>query len=133
VTNRTIDIQPELWVSDGPAAVDFYQRAFDATVEHRVDGPGPADVVAQLAVGGAILGLDGLPGTGRFSPREIGETTGRMLLVVEDPDAVLGQAVSAGGTETGPVEEEHGWRLGRVEDPFGHEWEIGRPLGEWPP
>jgi PhnB protein len=28
--------------------------------------------------------------------------------------------------------DEHGWRLGRVFDPFGHEWEIGKPLGEWP-
>jgi hypothetical protein len=23
--------------------------------------------------------------------------------------------------------------VGRVVDPFGHEWEIGRPLGDWPP
>jgi PhnB protein len=29
--------------------------------------------------------------------------------------------------------DEHGWRLGRIVDPFGHEWEIGRPLGDWPP
>jgi hypothetical protein len=27
------------------------------------------------------------------------------------------------------VTDEYSWRLGRVSDPFGHEWEIGRPLG----
>jgi PhnB protein len=26
------------------------------------------------------------------------------------------------------VGEEHGWRIGRIRDPFGHEWEVGRPL-----
>jgi PhnB protein len=70
---------------------------------------------------------------GRFSPREIGGTTGRTLLVVDDPDATTLQAVTAGATETTPIGDEHGWRLGRIVDPFGHEWEIGRPLGPWPP
>jgi len=49
---------------------------------------------------------------------------------VADPDAVFRQARSAGATEVFPVGEEHGWRLGRVVDPFGHHWEIGRPLEE---
>jgi PhnB protein len=30
------------------------------------------------------------------------------------------------------VGDEHGWRLGRIIDPFGHEWEIGAPPGNWP-
>jgi hypothetical protein len=25
------------------------------------------------------------------------------------------------------------WLLGLIEDRFGHHWEIGRPLVEWPP
>ncbi len=56
-----------------------------------------------------------------------------MLLVVDEPEAVLRQAVAVGATEESPVGDEHGWRLGRIVDPFGHEWEIGRPLGAWPP
>jgi PhnB protein len=28
------------------------------------------------------------------------------------------------------VKEDYGWRLGRVVDPFGHHWEIGRPLAD---
>jgi PhnB protein len=48
--------------------------------------------------------------------------------VVDDPDAVVARAVAAGATETAPVEDEHRWRLGRLIDPFGHEWENGTPL-----
>jgi PhnB protein len=68
----------------------------------------------------------------RFSPRAIGGTTSRTLLVVDDPDAVLDQAGRAGATEIAAVGDERGWRMGRIVDPFGHEWEIGKPLGVWP-
>jgi PhnB protein len=53
-------------------------------------------------------------------------------LVTDDPDAVFARAVNAGATGTSTVSEEHGWRVGRVVDPYGHEWEIGRPIGDWP-
>jgi PhnB protein len=128
------DIQPELWVKDGPAAVAFYEHALGAVVEHRVVGPEDSDVIAQLSVGGARFWVSTASAElRRFSPDEIGGTTGRMLLVVDDPDSLLGAAVAAGARQTSPVGEEHGWRLGRFEDPFGHEWEVGQPLGEWPP
>jgi PhnB protein len=70
---------------------------------------------------------------GRFSPRVIGGATGRMLLVVDDPESLLVTAVAAGAAQTSPVGREHGWLLGRLVDPSGHEWEVGRPLGAWPP
>jgi PhnB protein len=57
----------------------------------------------------------------------------RLLLVVDDPRATVERAVSLGATLVSPVEEQHQWLLGRIEDPFGHHWEIGRPLVEWPP
>jgi PhnB protein len=53
--------------------------------------------------------------------------------VVADPDAVVDQAAASGAVVTSQVGNEHGWRLGRIVDPFGHEWEIGMPLGTWPP
>jgi PhnB protein len=125
-------IQTELWVEGASAAVDFYQAAFDAVVIHRV-GHGD-DIVAQLAVGTAQFWVsEASVSMQRFSPRAIGGTTSRTLLVVVDPDAVLDQAGRAGATEIAAVGDEHGWRMGRIVDPFGHEWEIGRPLGVWPP
>jgi PhnB protein len=113
-------------------AVAFYEAAFGATVQHRV-GDGQ-DIVAQLAVGDAAFWVAGASSAmKRFSPKEIGGATSRTLLVVDEPEAVAAQAVAAGASELSPVSDEHGWRLGRIADPFGHEWEIGRPLGDWPP
>jgi PhnB protein len=125
-------IQPELWLDRAAAAVAFYEAAFGATVLHRV-GDGD-DIVAQLAVDGAAFWVAPAEAGGkRFSPRAIGGATSRTLLVVDDPDAVFEQAVSAGATAAAPVADEHGWRLGRIIDPFGHEWEIGTPVVPWPP
>jgi PhnB protein len=126
------DIQPELWADRPSEAVAFYIAAFDAIVLHRV-GDGD-DIVAQLAVGDAAFWVAATSATmKRLSPRAVGGATSRTLLVVEDPDSAVRQAVAAGATESSPVGDEHGWRLGRIIDPFGHEWEIGRPLGAWPP
>ena len=128
----TTSIQPELWVDRADAAVAFYRAAFGATVMHRV-GEGD-DIVAQLSVGDAAFWVaPAAPSIKRFSPKEIDGATSRTLLVVEDPESVMAQAVAAGATETSPVGDEHGWRLGRIVDPFGHEWEIGKPLRAWPP
>jgi PhnB protein len=69
----------------------------------------------------------------RLAPPAINGATSRTLLVVDDPDAVLQRAVEAGASEISPAADEHGWRIGRITDPFGHEWEIGKPLGAWPP
>ena len=128
-------IQPELAVRRGRAAVDFYRAAFGAVEDYRVGGTDEHEpVVAQLSVGPATFWVaDESPEHGSFSPESLGGATTRMLLVVDDPDAVVRQAVAAGATEMSPVGEEHGWRLGRVRDPFGHHWEIGRPLSDWPP
>lgn len=119
-------LQPELWVADPAAAIAFYERAFGAVVEHRV-GAG-TEIVAQLQVAGARFWVaNASDELHRFSPGAIGGTTSRTLLVVDDPAATFAAAVAAGATATSPVQDEHGWLLGRVVDPFGHEWEIGRP------
>src|SRR5262249_13897077 len=125
-------IQPELWVDRPREALAFYAAAFDATVLHLV-GDGD-DIVAQLGVGDASFWVaPASPAMKRLSPHEIDGATGRTLLVVDDPDTIVRRAVAAGATETSAVGNEHGWRLGRIVDPFGHEWEIGVPLGTWPP
>ena len=124
-------IEPELWVDSPSRAITFYEAAFGATVVHRV---GESDeIVAQLAVGEAAFWV--APPSAemnRLNPLAIEGATSRMLLVVDDPDRVLRQSVAAGAAELAPVSDEHGWRLGRILDPFGHEWEIGVPLGPWP-
>jgi len=125
-------IQPELWVDRGAEAVTFYRAAFGATVLHRV-GDGE-DIVAQLAIGDAAFWVSTAGSADqRIHPKAIGGATSRTLLIVDDPEAVFHHAVTAGATPTAPLANEHGWRLARITDPFGHQWEIGRPLGTWPP
>jgi PhnB protein len=125
-------IQPELWIDRAAAAVAFYQAAFGATVLHQV-GEGD-DIVAQLAIGDAAFWVSSGGADGpRYSPEAIGGATGRTLLLVDEPDVMFAQAVQAGATPASAMADEHGWRLGQIFDPFGHEWEIGKAMGSWPP
>jgi len=120
---------PTLAVRDGAAAVDFYKRAFGATELMRVTSPDGA-LVAHLDIDGApFFVADESPEYANFSPPSLGGSTIRLGLIVADPDTVAAQAVAAGAREVYPVaNQDYGWRLGRVEDPFGHHWEIGHPL-----
>jgi PhnB protein len=95
----------------------------------RVDDPSGA-VVAQLSVDGADFWLaDESPEHANFSPESLGGGSVRMVMVVDDPDAVFAQAVAAGATVVWPVADQpYHWRVGRIADPFGHHWEIGKPL-----
>ena len=130
-----VSVQAELSVRRGRAAVEFYQNAFGAKEIYRVGGTddNPA-VVAQLSVGNASFWVsDESPPNKNFSPESLGGSTVRLLLIVDEPRAVIERAVALGATEVAPVDEEHGWLLGRIEDPFGHQWEIGKPLVPWPP
>ena len=128
-------IQAQLSVRDGRAAIDFYKTAFGATEVYRFGGTDDhEEVVAQLAVGDSRFWVeDESPPHGNFSPRTVGGATARILLIVDDPRGVVEQAVAAGAFQVDPVGDEHGWQLGRIDDPFGHRWEIGKPLGGWPP
>jgi PhnB protein len=125
----------QLSVRRGRDAVEFYRAAFGAVEVYRVGGTDEMpDVVSQLVVGGATFWVsDEAPEHGNHSPESLGGATVRMLLVVEDPEAVIARAVDLGARQVHPAEPGHGWLLGRIEDPFGHHWEIGRPLVDWPP
>jgi PhnB protein len=128
-------VVPQLSVRRGREAVAFYQAAFGATEVYRVGGTDaePA-VVSQLSVGDSTFWVaDESPGHANFSPETLGGGTVRLLLEVDDPDAAIARAVAAGATLVYPAADAHGWRLGRIVDPYGHHWEVGTPLGPWPP
>jgi PhnB protein len=123
-------VSAQLSVRRGREAVEFYKAAFGAVEIYRVGGTDTHEaVVSQLAAGDTSFWIaDESPEHANSSPETLGGGTVRMLLVVDDPDAVIQRAVAAGATEVYPAGEQHGWRLGRIVDPFGHHWEIGRPL-----
>jgi PhnB protein len=114
-------ISPWLSVRGGTAAVAFYQAAFGATVLERVENQAGDVVVARLAVGAADFWIADDPGSS-------GGGGIRLILTVADPDAVFAQALAAGATQIAAIHEGHGWRVGRVADPSGHHWEIGKPI-----
>ncbi len=122
-------VAPMLSVRRGAAAVEFYKTAFGAAEIFRIEAPDGA-VVAHLGVGSSDFWVaDESPEHQNFSPETIGGATTRMVLTVDDPDGVFAKAVAAGAKEVSPVvDEPYQWRVGRVLDPFGHHWEIGKPL-----
>jgi len=118
-------------VRRGAAAIDFYSRAFSAKILSRNDAP-DGSVVANLAVGKGNFWLaDESPAHQNFSPETLGGSSMRMVIIADDPHSVFNQAIAAGASSICPVRDEsYGWRIGRVLDPFGHHWEIGKPLAE---
>jgi PhnB protein len=124
----TTSLAPWLSVRGGVQAVEFYKAAFGAVEVYHLDGP-EGGVVSRLSIAGGEFWLsDESPEHGNFSPETLGGATSRMILTVADPDAVFGRALAAGAAEVSPVTDDYGWRIGRIRDPFGHDWEIGRPL-----
>jgi PhnB protein len=115
-------IAPWLSVSDGPRAVEYYAAAFGAVVRYRLEDERGRTVVAQMAIGNADFWL------GEDPEAAAGPGPIRLILTVGDPDQVFERAVRAGATAVAPVYEEHGWRVGRLADPFGHHWEVGKRL-----
>lgn len=121
-------LAPWLSVRNSSLAVDFHKSPFGAIEVHRFDG-GEKGAVARLSVDGAEFWLsEESQEHANFSPESLGGGSVRMILTVADPDAVFAQTLATGASEVYPVSEGHGWRVGRVVDPFGHHWEIGHPL-----
>jgi PhnB protein len=129
--DQKTSIAPMLSVRRGARAIAFYKAAFGAGELFRLDDESGA-VVAQLSVGASDFWVaDESPEHKNFSPESLGGGSVRMVMVVENPDAVFDRAVAAGATVVGPVSDQpYGWRVGRIVDQFGHHWEIGKPLPE---
>ena len=122
-------LTPMLTVKDAAAAIDFYRDAFGAVEQARFTAP-RGHVVAEMSIDGLrFFAVDENPQAFNLSPESVGGTTVRINLIVEDPDATAAQAIAAGATEIFPVADQpYGLRQGRVADPYGHHWLIGKPL-----
>jgi PhnB protein len=119
------NIAPWLSVGNAAKAVDYYKAAFSAIVLYSLEDSDGKLAVAQLSIKGADFWIQDDPDS---SPESRGRGSVRMILTVKDPDSVFDQALAAGATELSPVSEGYGWCIGRIVDPFGHHWEIGKQL-----
>lgn len=121
-------LEPMLTVDGSGPAIRFYESAFGAVCIYIVGDP-EGDAVARLQIGDARFWLHGGSAEhGNPTPRDLKGTPCRLVLIVEDPDATHAQAIAAGAVALGPIIDEHGWRTGRLVDPYGHHWEIAKEL-----
>jgi PhnB protein len=121
-------IAPWLSIQNCTQAINFYKAAFGAVETYRLEAP-DGGLVVKLSIDSAEFWVSGntseIEGT---KSERIGGDTIRMILTVNNPDALFAKALEAGASEVFPIGEEYGWRLGRIIDPFGLHWEIGYPL-----
>jgi len=116
------------WISVPVGAIDFYKAAFDATEVYHHDDPS-GGVVVRLSANGAEFWLSQeSPETHSPTAEPVGGGMIRLILSVSNPDEVFARAVKAGAKEVYPVTEGHGWRIGRISDPYGLHWEIGHAI-----
>ena len=120
-------LAPWLSVSNGANAIEFYKNAFGAKEVYHLDDPG-GGVVSRMEIDGGEFWLSGSSENDSKSGGSTSEPPVRMIWTVADPDTAFAKALAAGASLVFPVGEGYGWRVGRLVDPFGHHWEIGRPL-----
>ncbi|MBS4216807.1 VOC family protein [Bacillus sp. FJAT-49711] len=118
------NIAPWLAVNSGTKAIEFYRKGFGSEVIYELE-ENQKVIIAQLSIKGAFFWIQEDLDS---SPDILGQGSIRMVLTVDDPDTLFKQAITAGAVEVYPVTKEHGWRIGRIVDPFGHHWEIGKQL-----
>ena len=97
-------ITPHLVCAGAADAIEFYKKAFNAVEMHRMPGPGGKLMHGAIRIGDSTVMLaDEFPEWGSKGPKTLGGTPVTIHLYVEDVDAVLAQAVSAGATPAMPV------------------------------
>ncbi len=117
---------PYLVVGGAAQAIEFYKRAFGAQEQMRMPSPDGKIVHGEIKIGDSVVMLaDEFPEYGSRSPKSLGGTPSSVFLYVQDVDAVFQSAVSAGAKSLMPVADMFwGDRYGKLEDPFGHQWQI---------
>ena len=126
---------PYLVVRGGARAMDFYKQAFGATEMMRMPMPDGKLAHAEIKIGDSVIMFaDEAPERGATSPETVGGTASSLMLYVNDVDAVVKQAKSAGATEIEAVSNKfYGDRSGTIEDPFGHHWHVSTHVEDVPP
>lgn len=126
IAEEFTSVTPYLIVDGAGEAIAYYEKVFGATERLRMDGPGGSIMHAEIDIGGSVIMLgDANPDWGFKSPKELGGTPVSVFVYVPDVDATMAAAVANGGSEKSAAEDMFwGDRLGKIIDPFGHEWGV---------
>ncbi len=114
-------VTPMLMVPNGHKFLDFAQKAFGATIVHKLDDPkNPNKLMhAAIKIGNSIIMLG-------ESNEQMPSVESTLFIYVEDSDTAYKKAVSAGATSTmEPSNQFWGDRASAVKDNFGINWWFG--------
>jgi len=127
---------PHLIVSNGLAALEFYETAFGAAKGHSMMAPDGKRVMhGELTLDGQKFFVSDefseSEGGSCKSPHTLGGTSVRITLLVDNADQTVDRSVAAGARVLMPVADMFwGARYGKIVDPFGHEWGINQQVQE---
>ncbi|MFF4104536.1 VOC family protein [Streptomyces sp. NPDC001903] len=127
-------VVPHVMVSDAPAALSFYGRAFGAVEEFRLAHPDGGVLHAEIRVAGAVLMLGDVSEGPFVPPSAAGGTSTALHVYVPDVDALVRTAVAEGAELLQPPADRfHGDRTAVLRDPFGHLWIFLTHIEDVPP
>ena len=126
---------PYLCVKGAATAIDFYKNAFGAREVMRIAMDEGKIGHAELRVGDAPFMLaDEFPEMNFRSPQSIGGTPVNALIYVDDVDALVKRAESAGAKVLRQPEDQfYGDRMATLEDPYGHSWSFATHIEDVSP
>lgn len=111
-------------VDDVDASISWYEAALGATLTRILRLPDGSTAIADLDVQGLALAMAApVAGTNLASPSSTGTSVAAYRLTVEDAEAAMATAVTAGATVSAEVHDTFwGVRTGEILDPSGHRW-----------
>lgn len=117
---------PYLILRGAPQAIEFYKKAFGATVSEQHADPSGKVAHAEIRIGKApIMLADEHPEMGFKGPESYGGSPVTIVIYTKDVDALFQRAVAAGATVLRAVADQfYGDRNGTLKDPFGHVWTL---------
>ncbi len=117
---------PDLVCAGAADAIEFYKKAFNAVELMRVPLSQGKLMHAEIRIGDSVAMLaDEFPDMGMLGPKSFKGSPVTIHLYVEDVDAFVARAVTAGAKITMPIADMFwGDRYGKLEDPFGHHWSV---------
>jgi PhnB protein len=127
---------PHLIVSDGMAALKFYQEVLSAEPGHTMMAPDGKRVMhGELILDGHKIFISdeftAEEGGSCSTPKTLGGSCVRIMLMTDNADAVVERAVARGAKVIMPLQDMFwGARYGQIVDPFGHQWGINQQLKE---
>lgn len=122
-----LELIPSLCVGDASAAIDWYRDVLGAAVVYdAIVVPDGRIAYVELAIEGSRFTLcDEFDGAGVAAPVPGRGTNLALRLSVGDIDAVVADALAAGGSlDCGPKDHPPIGRVAVLRDPFGHRWVL---------